>query len=127
MVASLLISFVACAVLTLLCITSAAASAAQHGFGMIDRLGGIKAIQSHVAVLTDYLYNQLSSLRHSNGRPMLQIFGKHHFANHREVQVGSAHCSVGWCACDYHCCAKGGLLRVWVSGLDTQIECRVAC
>lgn len=55
---------------------------------MIDKLGGIKAIQAHVAVLTEYLYSQLSSLRHSNGRPMLQIFGKHHFANHRDVQVG---------------------------------------
>lgn len=55
---------------------------------MIEKLGGIKAVQSHVASLTEYLYDQLSNLRHSNGKPMLQIFGKHHFENSREVQGG---------------------------------------
>lgn len=58
---------------------------AQHGFGMIERLGGITAIQSHVASMTEYLYDRMSNLRHSNGKPMLQIFGKHHFQNSREV------------------------------------------
>lgn len=60
----------------------------KHGFGMIDKLGGIRAIQSHVAAMTEYLYNRLSNLRHSNGKPMLQIFGKHHFQNSKEVQGG---------------------------------------
>jgi molybdenum cofactor sulfurtransferase len=59
----------------------------QHGFGMIDRLGGIKAIQSHVATMTEYLYERMANLRHSNGRPMLQVFGKHHFVNAREVMA----------------------------------------
>jgi hypothetical protein len=53
---------------------------------MIERLGGITAIQVHVASLTEYLYERLTALRHSNGRPMVQIFGKHHYANHREVR-----------------------------------------
>lgn len=53
---------------------------------MIDRLGGITAIQRHVASMTEYLYNRMSDLRHSNGRPMLQVFGKHHFPNSREVR-----------------------------------------
>lgn len=61
----------------------------QHGFGMIERLGGIKSIQSHVASLTEYLYDRMANLRHSNGKPMLQIFGKHHFSNHREVGLGT--------------------------------------
>jgi molybdenum cofactor sulfurtransferase len=59
----------------------------QHGFGMIDKLGGIRAIQSHVATMTEYLYDRMSNLRHSNGKPMLQIFGKHHFQNSREVRT----------------------------------------
>lgn len=59
----------------------------QHGFAMIDRLGGIEAIQSHVATLTEYLYDRMSNLRHSNGAPMVQIFGKHHFPNSRQVRV----------------------------------------
>jgi molybdenum cofactor sulfurtransferase len=54
---------------------------------MIDKLGGIRAIQSHVAAMTEYLYNRLSNLRHSNGKPMLQIFGKHHFQNSKEVRT----------------------------------------
>lgn len=55
---------------------------------MIEKLGGIKAIQAHVASLTEYVYNRMSNLRHSNGKPMLQIFGKHHFNNARQVQGG---------------------------------------
>lgn len=54
---------------------------------MIERLGGIRAIQSHVASMTEYLYERLANLRHSNGQPMLQIFGKHHYDNSREVCV----------------------------------------
>eukprot|EP00878_Enallax_costatus_P013939 GHUV01014576.1.p1 GENE.GHUV01014576.1~~GHUV01014576.1.p1 ORF type:complete len:479 (+),score=157.31 GHUV01014576.1:163-1437(+) len=62
--------------------------ALKHGFAMIERLGGIRAIQSHVHALTDYLYNQLSNLRHSNGKPMLRIFGKHHYPTAKDVQGG---------------------------------------
>jgi molybdenum cofactor sulfurtransferase len=54
---------------------------------MIDRLGGIGAIQSHVASMTEYLYDRMANLRHSNGKPMLQIFGKHHFQNSRKVSI----------------------------------------
>jgi hypothetical protein len=55
---------------------------------MIEKLGGIRAIQSHVATLTEYLYERMANLRHSNGKPMLLIFGKHHFANSRQVRAG---------------------------------------
>lgn len=62
--------------------------ALKHGFAMLDRLGGIAAVQRHVASLTEWLYAQLSGLRHSNGRRMVQIFGKHNSSNSREVQGG---------------------------------------
>jgi hypothetical protein len=71
----------------------------QHGFGMIEKLGGIRNIQSHVATLTEYLFGRMSNLRHSNGKPMLQIFGKHHFANSRQVRMRMLGC-VGLCRHD---------------------------
>jgi hypothetical protein len=62
--------------------------ALKHGFAMFDKLGGIGSIQSLVASLTEYLYGQLSGLKHSNGRPMLEIFGKHDAPDARSVQGG---------------------------------------
>lgn len=53
---------------------------------MFDRLGGISAIQAHVASLSEYLYKGLAGLRHSNGAPMVQVFGKHHLPNARQVR-----------------------------------------
>ncbi|KXZ42547.1 hypothetical protein GPECTOR_136g630 [Gonium pectorale] len=62
--------------------------AVKHGLNMLNRLGGIYKVQAHVAALTEWLYTRLASLRHSNGAPMLAIFGKHHMPNHRKVQGG---------------------------------------
>ena len=62
--------------------------ALKHGFQMFERLGGIEAIQSHVGSLTQYLYKELSALKHSNGRPMLEIFGKHGRQDSGRVQGG---------------------------------------
>jgi hypothetical protein len=54
---------------------------------MFDKLGGITAIQAHVASLTAYLYRGLSALRHSNGAPLVQVFGKHHLPNAPQVNA----------------------------------------
>eukprot|EP00884_Botryococcus_braunii_P001647 jgi/Botrbrau1/11483/Bobra.0360s0010.1 len=62
--------------------------ALKHGFNMLQRLGGIKAVQRHVAALSHYLYLQLVSLKHRNGAPVVRIFGKHNQANWQEVQGG---------------------------------------
>lgn len=69
---------------------------------MIEKLGGIRSIQAHVATLTEYLYERMANLRHSNGKPMLQIFGKHHLANSRQVR--------GCCICidcEWYCMGSG--------------------
>ncbi|GIL62185.1 hypothetical protein Vafri_16451 [Volvox africanus] len=62
--------------------------AVKHGLNMIQKLGGIRRVQEHVACLTEWLYTRLAALRHSNGAPMLAIFGKHNMPNHRQVQGG---------------------------------------
>lgn len=43
----------------------------------LRHLAGVTAIQAHVTSLSDYLYTQLSHLRHTNGKPMAVVFGKH--------------------------------------------------
>lgn len=35
------------------------------------------AIQRHVFALTEFLVEQLSGLRHKNGKPVVEIYGKH--------------------------------------------------
>jgi len=62
--------------------------ALKHGFRMYEKLGGVEAVQRHVRALTEYAYDTMSSLRHSNGAPMLKIYGKHHMPNRHEVQGG---------------------------------------
>jgi hypothetical protein len=68
--------------------------AVKHGLNMMQKLGGIRKIQAHVACLTEWLYARLASLRHSNGAPMLAIFGKHNMPNHRQVRHVRGR--VGW-------------------------------
>ncbi len=58
----------------------------KHGFNMIRQLGGIQRIQAHVASLTEWTYNALTRLKHSNGAPMAKVFGKHALDNHRQVR-----------------------------------------
>ena len=45
------------------------------------QLGGPTAIERHTNALRVALYAQLSALRHSNGAPLLNIFGRHHWPN----------------------------------------------
>eukprot|EP00727_Mastigamoeba_balamuthi_P011134 m51a1_g6643 putative molybdenum cofactor sulfurase (584) ;mRNA; f:112609-114495 len=49
----------------------------RHGFAELHRLG-MGNITKHVWSLTSYAYDQLSALRHKNGKPVLNIHGKHH-------------------------------------------------
>eukprot|EP00803_Ostreobium_quekettii_P001179 evm.model.scf_2321.2 EVM.evm.TU.scf_2321.2 scf_2321:18238-20607(-) len=58
----------------------------KHGFNMLDRLGGIAKIQPHVMCLTEWLYERLQALKHSNGQPLVRVFGKHDNPDHRDVQ-----------------------------------------
>ncbi|KAK8817387.1 hypothetical protein WA556_003280, partial [Blastocystis sp. ATCC 50177/Nand II] len=58
----------------------------HYGFDSMEELG-IDNINKHVYALTRYLYEQLVALHHSNGRPLVEIYGKHH-ANNKDVQGG---------------------------------------
>lgn len=60
----------------------------KHGFGIIESLGGIEKIRAHVETLRKWLYEKLSSLRHSSGGPMVKIFGKHDVDHAETVQGG---------------------------------------
>eukprot|EP00210_Caulerpa_lentillifera_P000805 g779.t1 len=60
----------------------------KHGFETLKRFGGMMRIQQHVTSLTEWLYRRLNSLQHSNGRPLVKIFGKHGAPNSRDVQGG---------------------------------------
>jgi len=53
------------------------AAALKHGFAALERVGGMRAVRAHVAALTGWLYRELSGMRHSNGAPMVKLFGKH--------------------------------------------------
>jgi molybdenum cofactor sulfurtransferase len=63
-------------------------TALKHGFGTLDKLGGMKAVQAHVAVLTEWLYARLAALKHSNGQRVVAVFGKHGRPDSRSVQGG---------------------------------------
>lgn len=60
----------------------------KHGFETLRRYGGVTEIQKHVHTLNEWLYHRLSSLKHSNGQPLVKIFGKHDQSNSRDVQGG---------------------------------------
>ncbi|KAK8803347.1 hypothetical protein WA158_001041 [Blastocystis sp. Blastoise] len=52
----------------------------KHMLKSIEEIG-IDNIQRHVYSLTRYLYLSLASLKHSNGNPVVEIYGKHDKAN----------------------------------------------
>eukprot|EP01105_Mastigella_eilhardi_P018777 TRINITY_DN4379_c0_g5_i2.p1 TRINITY_DN4379_c0_g5~~TRINITY_DN4379_c0_g5_i2.p1 ORF type:complete len:556 (-),score=172.63 TRINITY_DN4379_c0_g5_i2:50-1717(-) len=49
----------------------------KYGFGKLETLG-MDNISRHVSALTQYLYDEMFNMRHSNGRPVFSIYGKHH-------------------------------------------------
>jgi len=52
-------------------------AALKHGFNMLQQLGGIEAVEHHVEALRSWTYDQLVGLKHSNGSPLLTLFGAH--------------------------------------------------
>lgn len=63
-------------------------AALKHVFAFTDGLGGVPAIQAHVHALTRHLFRRLDGMRHTNGAPLLQIFGKHRHPAPEAVQGG---------------------------------------
>lgn len=51
------------------------------GLEALETLGGISAVQDHVDAVGQYLYEELARLKHSNGEPVVRVFGKHHLPN----------------------------------------------
>eukprot|EP00854_Cymbomonas_tetramitiformis_P005457 gene5457-6614_t len=62
--------------------------ALKYGFAALDAVGGMQRIQLHVAALTEYLFEEITALRHSNNRSIVTVYGKHHHAEMRDVQGG---------------------------------------
>lgn len=50
----------------------------KPGFDTMEYLGGIDSVQRYVTCLGQYMSDKLKSLRHSNGNPMLLLYGKHY-------------------------------------------------
>eukprot|EP00775_Hariotina_reticulata_P006756 gene6756-6973_t len=49
----------------------------KHGFRVLQQLGGMQAIAAHVESLRSWTYQRLMQLKHSNGAPMVLLFGEH--------------------------------------------------
>ncbi|KAI8463606.1 MAG: pyridoxal phosphate-dependent transferase [Monoraphidium minutum] len=56
----------------------------KYGFNLLRKLGGMHAINAHVESLRAWAYERMSALRHSNGRPLLRIFGAHERGGHHQ-------------------------------------------
>ncbi|WIA41880.1 hypothetical protein OEZ86_009204 [Tetradesmus obliquus] len=52
-------------------------AALKYGFELLSSLGGMQAVAAHVESLRSWTYQQLAALQHSNGRPLLKLFGRH--------------------------------------------------
>lgn len=50
----------------------------KTGFDTMEYLGGIDSVQEYVTCLGSHLSQQLQGLKHSNGEPLLQLYGKHY-------------------------------------------------
>eukprot|EP00890_Picochlorum_soloecismus_P005965 jgi/Picsp_1/636/NSC_00632-R1_molybdenum cofactor sulfurase len=53
-------------------------AALEPGFEAMERLGGIETVQEYVSALGAYMSLKLRALQHSNGKPLLRLFGKHY-------------------------------------------------
>ena len=49
--------------------------AAKHGFAVLRRLGGMRAVCAHVGALAAYLRAKMEKMRHGNGQPLCTIYG----------------------------------------------------
>ncbi|KAL7722865.1 Molybdenum cofactor sulfurase [Entamoeba marina] len=57
--------------------------ALKYGLEVLNTIG-INNIGKHVMSITDYLYDELISLRHSTGKPVVEIYGLHHLKDHKK-------------------------------------------
>lgn len=55
----------------------------------------LQAVEQHTHALSSWLFSQLSSLRHSNGVPLIQLYGRHGLQSSPEQQ-GSAEAASGF-------------------------------
>lgn len=51
--------------------------ALQFGLRVFKDLGGTPAVERHAHAVSRYAYERLAALRHSNGAPMVRVFGAH--------------------------------------------------
>ena len=49
----------------------------EYGFRALEEVGGYDAIEKHMKIVTRYLYEGLHQLRHTNGQPVMEIYGNH--------------------------------------------------
>jgi molybdenum cofactor sulfurtransferase len=64
-------------------------AALEPGFEAMERLGGIETVQEYVSALGAYMSLRLKSLQHSNGKPLLKLFGKHYECDMEKRNNGS--------------------------------------
>eukprot|EP00775_Hariotina_reticulata_P009006 gene9006-9179_t len=57
----------------------------QFGFKQLHELGGIKAVEAHTSSLQAWTYAALLRLKHSNGQPMVRLFGRHDDPKHQSA------------------------------------------
>jgi molybdenum cofactor sulfurtransferase len=47
----------------------------------------LQAIAEHLESLRSWTYQQLTALRHSNGAPLVQLFGRHAYGQDRQSGI----------------------------------------
>ena len=66
---------------------------AEFGFRALEELthspaaADMSAVTEHVWGLTHWLYNELKNMKHSNGRPVFKIYGKHDDKDAHDKQI----------------------------------------
>ena len=58
-------------------------------FETVDRVGGIDAVSEYVTCLGQYLSSKLQALSHSNGRPLVHLYGKHYEDPSRQSSIAN--------------------------------------
>lgn len=56
-------------------------------FKFIGRLGGPQCVAAHTAALSQLMHSQLCALQHTNGRPMVVLYGRPHLKTWGEGDV----------------------------------------
>jgi molybdenum cofactor sulfurtransferase len=61
----------------------------KAGFDAMESLGGIDRVSEYVDCLGSYLSNQLQLLKHSNGRSLVHLYGKHYENPSRQSSIAN--------------------------------------